>query len=282
VANNEAVMTDLAETNLDFAFGLPGAETLDTGRPSDAATGLQDNLNRWYDASVGKWLSQDPIGFGGGDANLYGYCDNAPTEATDPSGMADWDPTAVKGLLNKTEAGKAVSPGLQSSIVMQSPKVEAYYQERAKATDPWPNSWTPYEWGDMTTKKAITKTTIQSTLHIPASLDTYEAARFLVHEGTHAMGGGEPEAYTAETNFAIQLLKVNPNDQSARALLRPGMYKDGKNGLEVDPQGISAFLKSPEKSNYPAWEGEAPLKRFQKDAQGNNRVEYGTEKQVKF
>jgi hypothetical protein len=28
---------------------------------------------RFYDASVGRWLSKDPILFGGGDTNLYGY-----------------------------------------------------------------------------------------------------------------------------------------------------------------------------------------------------------------
>jgi len=32
---------------------------------------LQNNLNRWYDAPVGRWLSEDPIGFAGGDGNLY-------------------------------------------------------------------------------------------------------------------------------------------------------------------------------------------------------------------
>ena len=31
-----------------------------TGRPLDQATGLQNNLNRWYDAITGRWLSQDP------------------------------------------------------------------------------------------------------------------------------------------------------------------------------------------------------------------------------
>jgi RHS repeat-associated protein len=61
-----------------------------TGRPLDQATGLQNNLNRWYDAIVGRWLSQDPSGFGGGDANLYRYCGNGPTTLTDPSGMATY------------------------------------------------------------------------------------------------------------------------------------------------------------------------------------------------
>ncbi|MBC7351273.1 MAG: hypothetical protein H5U08_02860 [Thermogutta sp.] len=44
-----------------------------TGRPFDSDTELQNNLNRWYDASVGRWLSEDPIGFAGGDGNLYRY-----------------------------------------------------------------------------------------------------------------------------------------------------------------------------------------------------------------
>jgi hypothetical protein len=37
---------------------------------------------------VGRWLSEDPTGLAGGDANLFRYCGNAPTDGTDPSGMA--------------------------------------------------------------------------------------------------------------------------------------------------------------------------------------------------
>ncbi|MBC7352834.1 MAG: RHS repeat-associated core domain-containing protein [Thermogutta sp.] len=57
-----------------------------TGRPFDSDTQLQNNLNRWYDASVGRWLSKDPIGFAGGDGNLYRYVKNDPLEALDPDG----------------------------------------------------------------------------------------------------------------------------------------------------------------------------------------------------
>ncbi len=57
-----------------------------TARPFDPDTNLQNNLNRWYDASIGRWLSEDPIGFDGGDANQYHYCGNRPTKATDPTG----------------------------------------------------------------------------------------------------------------------------------------------------------------------------------------------------
>ena len=31
-----------------------------------------------YDASTGRWMSKDPIGFDGGDTNLYGYVLNDP------------------------------------------------------------------------------------------------------------------------------------------------------------------------------------------------------------
>jgi RHS repeat-associated protein len=62
-----------------------------TARPFDETTGLQNNLNRWYDAEVGRWLSEDPIGFRAGDANLYRYVENGPTNATDPSGLDAYD-----------------------------------------------------------------------------------------------------------------------------------------------------------------------------------------------
>ena len=39
-----------------------------------------------YNPTTGRWLSQDPIGFDGGDANLYRYVLNSPVNKTDPSG----------------------------------------------------------------------------------------------------------------------------------------------------------------------------------------------------
>jgi RHS repeat-associated protein len=58
-----------------------------TGREFDATTGLQYNRARYYDPTVGRWISQDPMGFDAGDSNLYRYVENAPTIATDPSGF---------------------------------------------------------------------------------------------------------------------------------------------------------------------------------------------------
>jgi RHS repeat-associated protein len=75
----------------ELAPGWFGFETMKfayTGPPLDETTGLQNNLNRWYDSSVGRWLSEDPIGFAAGDANLYRYVGNSPINTTDPSGLS--------------------------------------------------------------------------------------------------------------------------------------------------------------------------------------------------
>jgi RHS repeat-associated protein len=71
-----------SETNaaVDCLFGY-------TGRQFDKATGLQNNVNRWYDSVVGRWVSEDPIGFGGGDSNINRYVRNAPGGFIDPNGL---------------------------------------------------------------------------------------------------------------------------------------------------------------------------------------------------
>jgi len=62
-----------------------------TGRALDATTGEQYNNARWYDSVTGRWQSEDPSGLGAGDANLYRYCGNGPTNGVDPGGEARWN-----------------------------------------------------------------------------------------------------------------------------------------------------------------------------------------------
>ena len=52
-----------------------------TGGQFDVETSLQYNHARWYDPKMGRWISQDPLGFDAGDSNLYRYVNNAPTNA---------------------------------------------------------------------------------------------------------------------------------------------------------------------------------------------------------
>jgi RHS repeat-associated protein len=58
-----------------------------TARAFDADTLLQNNLHRWYDAAVGRWLSEDPVGFEGGDLNLCRCVHNRTAVLVDPLGL---------------------------------------------------------------------------------------------------------------------------------------------------------------------------------------------------
>jgi len=66
-----------------------------TGREVDNFTGLQYNRARWYDGNLGRFISEDPIGFGGGDINLFGYVSNNTLRYSDPSGLGGED--KIKG-----------------------------------------------------------------------------------------------------------------------------------------------------------------------------------------
>jgi RHS repeat-associated protein len=55
----------------------------------DADTGLVRFGARDYDAETGRWTAKDPIGFEGGDTNLYGYVGGDPVNRIDPVGL-DW------------------------------------------------------------------------------------------------------------------------------------------------------------------------------------------------
>jgi len=95
---NVSTLDDLAATRFLF-----------TGREFDAEIDLQYNRARYYDAAIGRWLSQDPIGFGAGDTNLYRYVDNGPTVATDPSGLG-------KISIIKIIMGKATKPKVIATV----------------------------------------------------------------------------------------------------------------------------------------------------------------------
>jgi len=74
----------LNETNQAFKvpFGFAGGLY-------DSDTKLTRFGYRDYDAYSGKWTAKDPIDFGGGDSNLYGYVLGDPVSGIDPSGLVD-------------------------------------------------------------------------------------------------------------------------------------------------------------------------------------------------
>jgi RHS repeat-associated protein len=57
------------------------------GMQYDAITGQYYDHARWYGPTQGRFLSEDPDGFGAGDPNLFRYVGNGPTFQVDTGGM---------------------------------------------------------------------------------------------------------------------------------------------------------------------------------------------------
>jgi len=53
------------------------------------STGLQYLKARYYDCTIGRFISRDPIGYQGG-LNLYEYASSNPVHRVDPDGLRDW------------------------------------------------------------------------------------------------------------------------------------------------------------------------------------------------
>ena len=53
----------------------------------DRDTGLTRFGARDYDPGIGRWTAKDPIGFGGGDSNLFGYVMSDSINYSDPHGL---------------------------------------------------------------------------------------------------------------------------------------------------------------------------------------------------
>jgi len=73
----------------------------------DADTQLVRFGARDYDAEVGRWTSKDPIGFGGREANRYGYVFGNPINLIDSTGLKYAEEYAVIG----TVMGGAIAVG---------------------------------------------------------------------------------------------------------------------------------------------------------------------------
>jgi RHS repeat-associated protein len=79
-----------------------------TGREFDPETGLYFYRARYYDPSSGRFISGDPLRYGGG-SNFYAYAGNNPTDLVDSYGLAPgdwWDPRSYSysSMLTKQNA----------------------------------------------------------------------------------------------------------------------------------------------------------------------------------
>ncbi|MEL6554066.1 MAG: peroxidase family protein [Cyanobacteria bacterium J06621_11] len=105
-----------AESNpeIDVRFGFTGQEV-------DPETGLYYYNARYYSPEMGRFLSEDSLGFDAGDANLYRYVFNSPTNYTDPTGNAAFLAPLLPYVY---AAGVAVTLDFLGQVVFHDPQEE--------------------------------------------------------------------------------------------------------------------------------------------------------------
>ncbi len=93
-----------------------------TGHIQDTATGLTYMQARYYDPVIGRFLSNDPVGFAEGGAgffNRYAYTFNDPVNHTDPTGMAPIPDWAVHQQQARDRAIASGDPEQLNQVVQQ-------------------------------------------------------------------------------------------------------------------------------------------------------------------
>lgn len=88
----------------------------------DQHTGLVRFGARDYDPQTGRWTAKDPVGFNGGDTNLYGYVLNDPVNFVDPDGQLLINVVGgvlggISGGLVSAATGQSIAAGMLSGAI---------------------------------------------------------------------------------------------------------------------------------------------------------------------
>ncbi len=90
--------------------GAASANVFQYAGRENEGNGLYYLRARYYSPLLGRFISEDPLGFAGGDANLYAYVGNSPTSFIDPFGRSRdcfWSSCGgLPGVTPQTLAGR--------------------------------------------------------------------------------------------------------------------------------------------------------------------------------
>ena len=116
VYNSFGLVTSETNPAEEFRFGY-------TGRELDPETGLLYYRTRYYDPGTGRFMSEDTIGFAGGDANLYRYVGNSPTNFTDPFGE-----NPLRDMVNWGRRQLGSDPGVYTGVTPWMGRDDSYHE----------------------------------------------------------------------------------------------------------------------------------------------------------
>lgn len=117
------------DSSVDVDFGF-------NGKWNDSETEYTHHLNRWLDPVIGKWLSEDPIGFEGGDANISRFVGNRAITSIDSDGLKE----VPGGRTIKTTGGQGT--------VQDQEDEENTEQEEAERDETFVKPSNPIEYGE--------------------------------------------------------------------------------------------------------------------------------------
>lgn len=107
-----------------------------TGREYDSFTNLHHYRARQYSAELGRFISEDPIGFAGGDINLYGYVWNNPLMFVDSDGLQGEE--IRFRMYQRTQLGNDAAQ-FECMAYGNCPREYGYLRCG-------PDPWNPFEW----------------------------------------------------------------------------------------------------------------------------------------
>jgi RHS repeat-associated protein len=129
------ILTD-SNSSLKVPFGF-------AGRLYDTDTKLVHFGYREYDSFTGKWSANDPLLFGGGNSNLYGYVLGDPVDLVDPDGRNALAVVEGLGLLYggwllfhpNTNIGQAIVDWWNTPATNASPSISLPWNGVPNSTD---------------------------------------------------------------------------------------------------------------------------------------------------
>jgi RHS repeat-associated protein len=134
-----------------------------TGREYDSETGMYFYRARYYDPAVGRFVTKDPIGFAGGDVNLYTYIQNDPVNYIDPEGstplavaigggevgfMLGGPPGAVVGAIVGGIGGYLIGDWIWQNTIQMSKASKESDKSRATDIPSWVRDYPPRKPGE--------------------------------------------------------------------------------------------------------------------------------------
>ena len=202
-----------------------------------------------YDPSIGRWTQEDPIGFAGGDVNLYRYVGNSPTNHTDPTGLYEEDVhfyltylLAMAVGLDKIESKYRLPDGSFASeaymiawaaqhvddnpetrpISMTGPASEAVlrmFHFRFKSTEKCVKRDTPFA-RQIADKGAINSDPIYFGIGLHAFQDSYSHEGFVARPFGHAGEGHSPDMPFKDLEKAVEMARATYYQMKAYAAIR--------------------------------------------------------------